>query len=86
MSADPIAELIRNCPPEIVRSVTVQIDADTVTVTQVYDRAAYERYATDRERADAGRRQHFADWGANENPDEAARRRRQGKAAEAHDA
>ncbi|MGD3153870.1 hypothetical protein [Tsukamurella tyrosinosolvens] len=61
MSADPIAELIRNCPPEIVRSVTVQIDADAVTVTQVYDRAAYERYATDCERADAERRRHFSD-------------------------
>ena len=56
MANDPVAELIRNAPPEIVRGVTVQIDADTVTVTQVYDRAAYERYAADRERANAGRR------------------------------
>lgn len=61
MSADPIAELIRNCPPEIVRSVTVQIDADTVTVTQVYDRAAYEEYAVGRERTAAEHRRRFND-------------------------
>ncbi|WP_019204546.1 hypothetical protein [Tsukamurella sp. 1534] len=62
MANDPIADLVRQCPPEIVRGMTVQIDTETVTVTQVYDRAAYEHYAAERERTAAEHRKHFADF------------------------
>lgn len=45
---DPIAALLATCPANpLIREVNVHADHDTVTVTHVYDRVEYERYAAE---------------------------------------
>lgn len=57
--SDPIAQILQACPVEFVREVSVRADADTVTVTHVYDRAAYEHAAAEADRRDAEHRRHL---------------------------
>lgn len=51
--SDPIAQILQACPAEFVPEVSIHATADTVTVTHVYDRAAYERIAAEQERQSA---------------------------------
>lgn len=59
--SDPIAQILQACPAEFVPEVSIHATADTVTVTHVYDRAAYERIAAEQERRAAESARHIKD-------------------------